>query len=185
MEKYYTPELEEFHVDFEYEVFETKLKESYKDKNNNFVIPNFKLYSKEYFNELHLNDKYWEYRKWKEKICDKNTVFNFSSTIFIEKYTPLNIKNVIRVKYLDQEDIESLGFKYTSKTVGLWFKKEGFFDTPGGRHRLTKYELIYFPNNNELHIEGFLGNDSEGKLFEGIIKNKSELKKLLKQLNIK
>jgi len=94
------------------------------------------------------------------------------------------LNKFVRVKYLDQEDIESLGWIYTGKAVGLWFNKKGFFDTPGGRHRLTEYKLIYFKDNNELHIEGFFGNISEGMLFEGIIKNKSELKKLLKQLKI-
>jgi len=176
MEKYYTPELEEFHVDFEYEVFETKLKESYKDKNNNFVIPNFKLYSKEYFNELHLNDKYWEYRKWKEKICDKNTVFNFSSTIFIEKYTPLNIENVIRIKYLNQEDIESLGFK---KGLKVTEKTQSYY--------LDEYKLFHNEENNRVRIGIIDMNQILGhkEYFDGFIKNKSELKKLLKQLNIK
>jgi hypothetical protein len=34
----------------------------------------------------------------------------------------------IRVKYLDREDIESLGFKYMGSSVDLWFEKEGTFE---------------------------------------------------------
>jgi hypothetical protein len=159
MEKYYTPKLEEFYVGFEYE-------------------------RKEESGKLDINKTNYKL-EWIPQIFTIEELLTYSFEAE-DNYFKIHLEQEqFRVKYLDQEDIESLGFKYTGKTVGLWFKKEGFFDTPGGRHRLTKYELIYFPNNNELHIEGFLGNDSEGKLFEGIIKNKSEFKKLLKQLNIK
>jgi hypothetical protein len=90
-----------------------------------------------------------------------------------------------RVKYLDREDIESLGFTDYKHSVMDWWSKKGYFDSVGGRYRFDEYKLRYNLKDQELHIEAFFGGSSEGMLFEGIIKNKSELKVLLKQLNIK
>ena len=86
--------------------------------------------------------------------------------------------NAIQVKYLDREDIESLGFE--------------LFDT-------TKKDEIYFRSTDNLMTEqevrlwvskafGYIEiNDIKEKTgcegsFRGTIKNKSELKKVLKQI---
>ena len=77
-----------------------------------------------------------------------------------------------RVKYLDSEDIESLGFKYYKKGWGsgsLIFRS----------NRGEGLEL-YFRDDYPLQISKANGLI----LFEGFIKNKSELKKLLTQLGI-
>lgn len=86
--------------------------------------------------------------------------------------------NKIRVKYLDREDIESLGWKQ-------------LFDSR--EHGEYKKEL---KNNRRCHIRvnekfiwiglGTNGLDFEryDTVFKGTIKNKSELKVLLKQLGI-
>jgi hypothetical protein len=77
----------------------------------------------------------------------------------------------IRVKYLDQEDIESLGFNYISENeYTTHLAGDG-------------YVLNIFLDNNILISYGTI-HDSD-TIFRGIIKNKSELKRLLKQLNIK
>lgn len=89
-----------------------------------------------------------------------------------------------RVKYLDKKDIESLGWKFTGKSIDIWFKKEGMFFAVSGGHKFTAYKLQYGLHDNRLKVEAFFGEESEGVLFEGIIKNKSELKKLMKQLGI-
>lgn len=77
----------------------------------------------------------------------------------------------IRVKYLDREDIESLGFKYT-ELFG---------------YRLNDYCLIHWPNDvlNENTYEICLFTSPKTTIFYGRIKNKSELRKLLEMLNIK
>jgi len=90
----------------------------------------------------------------------------------------------IRVKYLDKEDVESLGWFYTGKAVDLWFNKVGMSDSASGTHRFTEYKLHFGPEDHVLYINAYFGNQDEGCLFEGIIKNKSELKKLMKQLKI-
>lgn len=79
-----------------------------------------------------------------------------------------------RVKYLDREDIESLGFSF--KTV--YGRYDLIFDIE------NEYELIYTPSNNWLMISKYYDTGELIRSFYGVIKNKSELKKLLKQLNI-
>ena len=73
-------------------------------------------------------------------------------------------KNGIRVKYLDRQDIESFGFK--------------LFENMPSRFHYNKYELDadYL---NVIRIEYDCNY-----IFKGRIKNKSELKKLLIQLEI-
>ena len=83
--------------------------------------------------------------------------------------------NKIRVKHLDSSDIESLGFKLkVENKFGITFA-----------NRL--YSIVYSKMKFN-HIEVFLIqpyiNESDGLKFSGIIKNKSELKKLLIQLEI-
>lgn len=140
--KYYTPELEEFHVGFEYELRVT--------------------------NE-------WQQCEWSPRndmswfnleLIDRNGEEKFS--------TPANL---IRVKYLDQEDIEELGWeedldapcRYELKGYILYkFREDGFIT--------IKRSFTY-----EKYGTSFIGFDI---LFEGTIKNKSELKKVMIMLGI-
>lgn len=73
-------------------------------------------------------------------------------------------KNGIRVKYLDRQDIESFGFK--------------LFENMPSRFHYNKYELDV-DYLNVIRIEYDCNY-----IFKGKIKNKSELKKLLIQLEI-
>ena len=73
-------------------------------------------------------------------------------------------KNGIRVKYLDRQDIESFGFK--------------LFENMPSRFHYNKYELDV-DYLNVIRIEYDCNY-----IFKGRIKNKSELKKLLIQLEI-
>lgn len=139
MNKYYTPDIEEFHVGFEYEKFEKTL----------------------------VYDNQWRFKLNKYKFNTKhvtNTFFNYN---FVEDLK----EDKIRVKYLDQEDIESLGFKYQKHNT--YYKK------------LTDKILLRLETlkDNILLIEYFV-NGSSASSFMVVIKNKSELKKLLKQLKI-
>ena len=86
-------------------------------------------------------------------------------TMYDQKSKPLDELHmeVTRVKYLDKEDIESLG----------WTKSNKNFFT------ISKYILLQGFNYN-LEIMTYEGD----VFFRGIIKNKSELKKLMKQLGI-
>ena len=131
MSKYYTPELEEFHVGFEYE---------YLYKNSAWV---------------------------------KHTINTKADLVLcIEEVE----EDLIRTKYLDREDIESLGWSYS-----LTFSKEGVYDEyskTDGEHG-DYYLRVH--NTGGLSIgEHWVQLD----VFKGTIKNKSELKRILKQLGI-
>lgn len=126
--KYYTPNISEFYVGFEYE--------------------------------------------WKSD----STQTPWTKSIMTEENGPIKDMdaqriNDYRVKYLDKSDIESLGFKYI--------------------HTINAGESIYRkPNSSAVVVHSGHGGItdyyvSNGPLnFRGNIKNKSELKKLLKQLGI-
>lgn len=71
----------------------------------------------------------------------------------------------IRVKYLDNEDIESLGFKYIMTSYDGYYEKKDI--------------TLGFAYDGRIQIKS-----NECFIFLGFIKNKSEFKILLKQLGI-
>jgi hypothetical protein len=141
--KYYTPEIEEFHVGFEYEQHEI----------------------------INERDPHWKMMVKKMGFSTKEINQMFYNVDLVDN---LDQKR-IRVKYLDSSDIESLGFK---------LKVEN-------KYRITfanrLYSIVYSKMKSN-HLEIFLiqpyVNEYDGLKFSGVIKNKSELKKLLIQLEI-
>ena len=137
MDKYYTPEISEFFVGFEYET-------------------------------LYLQD----YDTWKKEILEEDDAGYFQSI-----YSGDAIPTEFRVKYLDKEDIESLGWEFIKQhpgTTSFDFEKEEYslnFDPEFG----SKWNLRIYDGEDQ---------DSEFNYFSGYVKNKSELIKLLKQLQI-
>jgi hypothetical protein len=76
----------------------------------------------------------------------------------------------IRVKYLDREDIESLGFKYDC---------DNFYNG-------LIYTILLVNGNVWIYFKQNIGNETivDKTLFFGKIKNKSELKRVMKQTGI-
>lgn len=156
MEKYYTPEISEFHVGFE---FESKTR-AYDGT----------VKTKEQF-----DNEDWEY-----DIC------SVGDLPYIERaLTGRNAENALcplRVKYLDSEDIIDLEFFHATSS--------GVCTVYGKRHPKANIypELAYILRDNhatkKIEINQVLIGGNQITLFEGIIKNKSELRKLLKQLGI-
>ena len=136
--KYYTPEIEEFHVGFECEF----LGEGRTD--------------------------------WISVVID------WANMNFISFYENA-VKGKYRVKYLDREDIEGLGWRnVTEDDLGVYAHKEIIW-----RSDKSKAGLIYVPKTNWLCVtKTDLLNKSGGTVFAGVVKNKSELKKLMKMLGI-
>lgn len=89
----------------------------------------------------------------------------------------------IRVKYLDKEGIESLGFKLdpeaSSEREDRW-NFELFLDS--NDRGIINYGITLF-DTTDLIIYTWNGS-KEHIVFTGEIKNKSELKRLMKQLRI-
>lgn len=130
--KFYTPELEEFHSGFEFEFF-------YKNT-------------------------------WHKHSLDGKPIVHHELDEF--KDDLMKIAHAItRVKHLDREDIESFGWKPLNNNFD-------FFEL--GDFRLTVEDNLQILIN---HKDGVYDHSDNG--FHGTIKNKSELRKLMKQLNIK
>ena len=163
MEKYYTPTINEFHVNFEYE------KASYGDK---LVVGVF------------------VYKEW---IKDKLTDSLFDINDILDIYNEGKYSTDLRVKYLDREDIESLGFEYDNNAEPTPMRepdKEGdLYDFPLAFNLDTQLEngicyIVYLYKDSTVWIEWIKDCAGMGYIFKGIIKNKSELIKLMKQLSI-
>ena len=150
--KYYTPEIEEFYVGFEYEMV-IPVGFTYIDFSNPDEKP-----------EITWSDKYSK-GVFQVKPADPfgGELASIAAAIKINK---------CRVKYLDKEDIESLGW-VGQKANSVYFKK-------------GKYRLVHWmdkPVRLVTIIEEYTGGE-EIILRKAMVKNKSELKKLLKQLGI-
>lgn len=85
------------------------------------------------------------------------------------------LKNEPLTKYLDKEDIESLGFELGGEQL---LKNEHY------TFKYSKYNIRIVKVHTTLYTIQKIRPNKKITLFQGYIKNKSELKKLLKQLNI-
>jgi len=81
----------------------------------------------------------------------------------------------IRVKHLDKEDIESLGWEH--KLHG--FSEDG--DTTFDKFQKRNYFMIH---EDDGFIIIWFENQSSITSFRGTVRNKSELKKILKQIGV-
>ena len=163
-DKYYTPEIEEFHVGFEYEIYGT-----YASNNIEGV--------------------------WLPVVYEEDLVnlTDDSFTVNLSRFNYRIAKKTIRVKYLDREDIESLGFEYDGKSCldETWEKEESIVDTWSYYVDTTEDKEKYYSLYSQgklCYITYTAYQNSVGstvdQIFKGTIKNKSELKKVLKMLNI-
>ena len=89
----------------------------------------------------------------------------------------LKLPNYIRVKYLDKEDIESCGCRFIAEEVVFGIGDIYKYDL---LLLNAHYKITHIPSDNSRLII-----KREGINIDLIIRNKSELKALLKQLNIK
>jgi hypothetical protein len=158
MEKYYTPEIEEFHVGFEFE---------YNKGGNNWV--------------KHTSGNH----DFRDGIIDVG-VGETDDALYNPFYMGISERD-FRVKYLDREDIESLGFtkseKYLDPPSAYHICKDWKIPFNGG-YITPKRVMIWYQEKTK-HLKVVCEDSWEQyRLFQGTIKNKSELKKLLKQLGI-
>lgn len=115
----------------------------------------------------------WEKCKFKEDFsCELSEDYCFEYL-----FSDLKNKN-IRVKYLDKEDIESLGFTLHYKP----HNKKFYFKNQDEKIGITLRKDFYNDGFCNAHIYEL--REPISTLFSGKIKNKTELIKLLKQLDI-
>jgi len=153
--KYYTPEISEFHVGFEFQKKETIKSGIAHHKNQNKPL------------EINKIETFWNSIVFQKSLLD-NTWNAMDYTL--KEVAEFIKSDEIRVKYLDRQDIEECGFEYLKKG---WGDSSLIFRHPKG------FE-IYFRGNCSLNIS----NHYSTVIFEGNVKNKSELLKVFKMLNI-
>lgn len=111
-------------------------------------------------------------KEWYKQIFDNSKPYDYE---FL-KFCIESKFEAIRVKYLDKEDIESLGFDESCDEPGeWWWSFNGDFE--------IQLYLNDLPNSSSINPSCRIYSD-RGEVFSGFIKNKSELKRLLTQLQI-
>lgn len=159
--KYYTPSIEEFCVGFEYEIYDTKW--SYEIQH--LTGDQYKVLSE----PTPVTD-------WYKEIYDLNKYVYLKDSV--ECYNDLAefiSDNEIRVKYLSIEDVESLGFENSLDEPGEWF-----WSFKGNGDIQLYYDDKITDDTKGVGISIY----NDNLVFSGYVKNKSELVKLLKQLDI-
>ena len=163
MDEYYTPTINEFHVGFEYE------RASYGGK----LLAGAPI------------KKEWVECKLGADLYDINDV--------LDLYNEGKYSTDLRIKYLDREDIESLGFEYDNNGEPIPLREpenEGdLYDFPLAFNLDTQLEngicyILYLYKDGVVWIDWIKDCAGMGYVFKGVVKNKSELVKLMEQLNI-
>ena len=145
MSNYYVPTINEFIIDFEYERTDD-YKNWFKKTCDVYDLMDIKIL---------INKEIFEESSVEERILLLNE--NIHKRVVNNKRL-----SRIRVKYLDEEDILSLGFKENIHSYGKNYIKDN-------------YILSYTYDNK--HIE--ISKENIGRIFLGTIRNKFELKRLL------
>ena len=154
--KYYIPTIEEFHVGFEFEIFYQKGTYDMRDiisvADGGTGLPKFipsepnKEWHSDFIPLSGSDSHYWHYPLAKiQEVIDRKH---------------------IRVKYLDKEDCESLGWSVDQRgeySIGVFY--------------------INWHTGDERPIWVEIMNDDE-MVFDGVLQNKNELKKIMQQLKI-
>jgi len=91
----------------------------------------------------------------------------------------------IRVKYLDKQDIEECGFTHTKTVLQEFYEwKDVHIKPEVYGYRIWELQCCHRPDTHWFELKAHFEDDNWSTLFEGKIRNKSELKKLLKQIGI-
>lgn len=178
--KYYTPDISEFHVGFEYEHCHSSVR---------FMMLNLKTGEE--------SDATESKEIWEKSIFSGNEFDIWKSSF---KFDDSLRDGQIRAKYLDREDIESLGFIESKETEGYFYKELNSnseklvleliqYEATGSFTPDADINSLKFFSRIKIHNTGgapayVLGEwiTSKGVLYYGECKNKSELKRILKMI---
>lgn len=146
-EKYYTPTIEEFHVGFEYEYKETFLDGTVKTQEE------------------------FDSKAWKTAITDCGDLPYIARSL--SGTNSLNGLIGLRVKHLNQEGLEDLGFTvFSTSPLEGWMLKH------------NKQINIKCIEDHKIALQAIRSNRLVFDITSLLIKNKSELKRILRQLQI-
>lgn len=168
MMKYYTPNIEEFHVGFEYESYEMYYTHEYDEGTPTWIkrtvtdINQKQFIGEERYRAIYhvsINNSYEENVEW-----NKN----------------------IRVKTLDEDDLVDLGWKTAYSTSYVMDGQFTLLHSIGEEPKwfnLEKDGKLIVITECTIYNE-VSGNWEQESIFRGRVKNKSELRKLMQQLEI-
>lgn len=150
--KYYTPEISEFYIGFEYQYV------------SNMGVPTDDTSKWDSF----LFGNQYKFKSWDWKPLLKDCLK----------------RKLIRVKYLNQEDIERLGFTDKKTTVLDWYTSEKRSEDNWASYGYwNNFRLLHDRDKNKVQIIAYKYGWDEGNiLFQGDCKNKSELIRILNQV---
>lgn len=160
-DKYYTPTIDEFYVGFEYEI-----QLSFKIKSGDTIEKDGVIY-------IAPDTVRWE---WQKRTIHDSYDFEFAT----DYYTFNGGKDLnerLRVKYLDKEDIESLGFKTAVHDASIIIPGD---ITIYGQLVDKDVYIDYIPETHWVKLHSI-----DYDFFNGIIKNKSEMLRILKMIGVK
>jgi hypothetical protein len=120
--------------------------------------------------------------EWHDVVITPNEN-DYGRKVGFNRLPKLIANNKVRVKCLNKEDISSFGWVFYQYSKSTWFEREAILNIEG--HVFHKITLEYDFSDNKIRICAFRNNDEIYiDIFIGVIKNKSEFKRLLKQLGI-
>lgn len=131
---------------------------------NKYYTPEIEEFCVGFEVEVNQIDSNWKSYGWEKEVIREDFNFKLASD-YIGLY---------RVKHLDKEDIERLGWKFISEPYDKYFK-------------LNENYSLYLEPEDKKNVRIIYTNDwgdISHPIFSGTIKNKSELRKLMQQLNI-
>lgn len=152
MAEYYTPTIEEFHVGFEY------------------------WFSSAYQEGVSTTEITIDGRDGYEPMIFNFDVYNYTPNkgeSWRDIFKSMLEHNQIKVKYLDKEDVGSLGWVVDSQAKNYFTYNENEY-----------IALSFNPDDHSIVIWNGQDWDDEHIWFDGFVKNKSELKSLMSKLDI-
>lgn len=171
-EKCYTPNEDEFSSGFEYERYESSWVYDIKPIKNNL---DGSIEAKVLSEPKQVAD-------WRKRVYKLDDFCYIKDGELECWYNP----EVLRVKYLDREDIESFGLSAWNDTdINIYFNNQ--YKTIIYRGSEINLSCVYNKRSNWLCVvieDKWIEKSTSNTLFAGYIKNKSEFSRLLKQLSI-
>ena len=159
---YYIPKIEELHPGMEIEMFYQKGKLNLTDGKVEFIASEPE-------------------KKWHKEIISTSEKDTYFWNHPIGKLAEIIDKKLLRIKHLDKDDFNSLGWKSTLRLEGKVDYKE-FSDYKNIRENDIK--LLYMEQSKHVLIYVIDGIEAQ-TIVAGTIQNISELKVIIKQLEIK
>lgn len=146
---------------------------------SNYYTPTIEEFYKGFeYEELEFvyTDKGWytsKEQKWIAKTYQSlDTQSNYLEAWYLNERIKRGLYNSIRVKYLDRADIESLGFEFRDKgTIASFIKSTNDLN--------LFYQILVDFNTHKTYV-----SNHNRYFFDGYIKNKSELVKVLKMIGV-